>query len=156
MTNAEFGMILLGVLLVVAAYTSRGRQRNVRRISWTDWLIYASSSLFVLVAIILYSDYESRGGIALNLNSQSTVTVLSAVLSFGFTLKDSVDNRRRLRFWGVYLGLILLHFALLPSVLRSIGSAPFLLFIPIALVELFIIHLVLSALGVIHRNAARQ
>lgn len=148
MTNTYFGALILIAMIGLAAYTSRGRTRAIGSISGRDWIIYTGCSLLVVLSIVMYAESGPYSHETEKLASRWLFVCLSALLSLGLTLKFNWDERRNWRLWTVLAILGALHFTIVPITIQRSGEVPFLLFAPLALLEVFVMGAVLAVLGV--------
>ena len=60
MSDSDWGIIVFGVMIAIAAYTARGKTRNLSAISKRDWIIYVGVSLLLVLSVILYAEFTRR------------------------------------------------------------------------------------------------
>jgi hypothetical protein len=140
--NAAF--FLVGIPAFLVAGGIAGGARLPWRIPARDTLLYVAISVALVLGTIAYAVHAN---VAPNLNNRWVVACLTAVFVFGFVVKDFRAYYHRPAFWASCALLLGAHFGVLLYVTHAGEQVPFLLFVPIAIGEMFVFYVLLGISG---------
>ncbi len=113
-----------------------------------DLLLYIVVGLLVATAAIGYGFYCARRGEKPDFKNDWFVTVATAALVFGNTVKRHWALRRQLSLWAALFTLLVAHFGILLSIFSRMVKVPLLLIAVIPPLEIVVLYPVLDiALG---------
>jgi hypothetical protein len=113
-----------------------------------DLLLYIVIGLLVATAAIGYGVYCARRGEKPDFKNDWFVTIATAALAFGNTVKSHWALRRLWSLWAVLFTLLVAHFAFLLSIFSRMVKVPLLLIAMITPLEIVVLCAVLDfALG---------
>jgi hypothetical protein len=123
-----------------------GGARVPSKIPGRDTILYVAISLG-LVAVIAFLALHA-GHDMFDLNNRWTTIAFSALIVFGFVIKDFRIHLRRPRFWALFAGLLAAHFAILSYVFPAEKQVPFVLTAPLlSISEMFVLYILFGISG---------
>ena len=111
-----------------------------------DFGLYVAIGILVAVLAAGYGVYMAKAGKPLVFKNDWSVTIATAGLIFGYTLKERWPQRRMKKLWDGWVGLLLAHFAVLLSIFRRMEQVPLVLVAIISSVELLIVYRLLESI----------